>query len=517
MPLSLSGGVQNEGDQLTGVAVGKFSGMPANINVQADKAGSIKYGRLKLEARDSAKFLSMLGIPPGPSAPGDSKLELEILAQKAGAFPLQAHVSVPGASLSVSGDIQKQDDRLEPRLELKLEATDLRPAVAAALRASEDAIQAKGSAKISRVGDSLGLDIFSLEIGKTRASGQIFLANIEKPEFSGRLALDQLELGRLIALTAASSVRGTLAVDVATLSLTDAPSASAAKFKLDLGDDVEISGFAAEMAGGKITGEGRITRGAMLAVDGRASLNGFEIARLLVSDTAKATARGKGDLSLSFSGSGTTPTALVSKLSGQGMLALENLELDALDPLAIATVVSAAEKHMPKDESHLLTGVNSMLARAPLKLAKLEMPLITVNGTVRTGKVMAKVGNVDVKGEASFDLARMQVNAAAEMDMAGMTNARPGLTVRWQGPFASPIRAVDVSALSTAINLRAMERETKRLGQRDRTALPPMLDEADPSQRIARGSSARADEDIRWTPDAARLPKSVKLPPLRPE
>src|SRR5262249_46638248 len=159
----------------------------------------------------------------------------------------------------------------------------------------------------------------------------------------------------------------------------------------------------------------------------------------------------------------------------------ENLEIDSLDPTVLATVISAAEKHMPKDESALIDGVNKVLVRAPPRLSKLETPLVAASGLVRTGKAITKTEDVEVTAEGSFDLAKLQVDGAIELESGGKT-VRPGIIVRWRGPADSPQRSVDVSALSTAINLRAMERETKRIEQRDRTALPPDSDE----KRVAR-------------------------------
>ncbi len=493
LPISFAGtaGMQSVGKHFVAAGTGKLADLPMNATIRLDEKNNLTQAKLALEARDSGKLISLFGISPGLPAPGDGKFEIEILASKAGAFPLQASLSVPGADVSASGDIILKDNRIEPRLELKLDASDLRLVLAAASRAN-DVVATKGSAKLNRSGEALSFDNLLLDVGKTRVSGQISLANIEKPSLAGKLALDRLELTDLLALTAGSSgnaksfwpssklsaapfagASGAVDMEVAALGLTGAQIATAAKFKVKLGNEIEIGDFTADFAGGKLVGEGKIARGEALSFDGRASLNGFDVARVLVPGTWKANARGKGNLTLALSGSGATPAALAAKFSGQGTLSLENLEIDALDPLAIATVISAAEKHLPKDEGHLISGVNSMLARAPLKLAKLEAPLIVANGSLRTGKAIAKTGDVEVTAEASFDLAKLLADGAVEMETAGTTAARPGVTVRWRGPIGSPERLLDVSALSTAINLRAMERETKRLERRDRTELPP--------------------------------------------
>jgi len=494
LPLKLSGIATGEGAKNISLeAKGRLADVAVNVNLRADReTGAVGQTRVTLEATEAGKLLALFGISPGPPAPGDGRLEIVLGAAKSAVFPLQANLSVPGADLSASGEIQNKSGRLEPRLDLKLDASDLRPALAAAMRASVEALAAKGTSKLTRSGDAMAFENLALEIGKTRASGSLMLQGIEQPTLAGKLSLDRLELGDLLALAVGSSgdaksfwpsaklgaaplagASGALDLEIAALGLTGAQVATAAKFKLKLGHEIELADFSADFAGGKLSGNGKIARGETISFDGRASLTGFEAARVLVPGTWKANARGKGNLTLMLSGSGVTPAALASRLSGQGTLVLENLEIDELDPLSIATVVSAAEKFMPKDESALIVGVNKMLARAPLKVAKLQAPLVAASGLLRTGKAIAKTGEVEVEAEASFDFARLQVDGTIELETAGLSTARPGLTVRWRGPAGAPVRTVDVSALSTAINLRAMERETKRLEQRDRTELVP--------------------------------------------
>jgi uncharacterized protein involved in outer membrane biogenesis len=493
MPVKLAGSASGGEKDVILEAKGRLADVAASFNARLDSEDrSVSEAGVSLEAAESGKLLALFGISPGLPAPGDGRLELSLQRPKAGVYPLQARLLVPGADLSASGEVLRaQDGRIEPRLKVRLDADDLRPALAAVSRVSDAAVAAKGSASLSRSADALAFNDIALEVAGTRVQGQLLLNGIEKPAISGRLAMERLELADLLALLAGRSgdaknfwpaarlrtaalagASGSVELEAAALGLAGAHVATNAKFHLKLGEPVEIANFSADYAGGKLAGDARISGAKTITFDGRGSLNGFDIARALTPGTGKAAARGRGNLLLSLAGSGATPAALAANLSGQGTLSLENFEIDTLDPAAIATVVSAAEKHMPRDESHLIQGVNKMLARAPLTLASLEAPLVAANGTLRTGKAITKTGDVDVTVEASANLAQLQLDGAIEMETAGTTSARPGVTVRWRGPFASPARTVDVSALSTAINLRAMEREMKRLEQRDRTALP---------------------------------------------
>lgn len=495
MPVKFAGSVSGGARNVLVEAKGRLADVAANFNARLDaEGGSVSEAGISLEAAESGKLLALFGISPGLPAPGDGRFELSLKQPKAGVYPLQTRLLVPGAELSASGEVQRtKEGRIEPRLQMKLEAGDLRPALALASRASDAAVSAKGSASLSRSADALAFENLALEIAGMRVQGQLLLNGMEKPAISGRLAMERLDLADLLTLLAGRSgdaknfwpaakpgtaalagASGSVEIEAAALGLAGTHVAADAKFRLKLGEPMEIANFSADYAGGKLAGDARISSAKAISFDGRGSLNGFDIARALAPGTGKAQLRGRGNLLLSLSGSGATPSAVAANLSGQGTLSLENLEIDTLDPTAVATVVSAAEKHMPRDEGHLIEGVNKMLARAPLILPRLEAPLVAANGMLRTGKAITKTGDVGVTAEASADLARLQVDGTIELETAGATTARPGLTVRWRGPFASPVRTVDVSALSTAINLRAMEREMKRLEQRDRTALPPL-------------------------------------------
>lgn len=529
MPMKLAGTASGSAKEVAIETKGRMADVSAEFQARFDSnAGALADARMSLEAPESGKLLAMFGIVPGMPEPGDGRLEAALSAPKAGIYPLSAKLSVAGAELSAAGDIQRsKEGRIEPRLQIKLDANDLRPALAVVSRASEAAVPAKGTASLSRSDKGFAFGNLALDIAGRQVQGQLHLDGIEKPAISGGIKLDRSELSGLLALLAGRSgdaknfwpasqlataplagATGSVDVEIGTLVLTGAHVASAAKFRMKLDEPMEIANLTADFAGGKLAGDLRISGAKPVTLDARGSLTGFDLARVLTPGATKTQVRGRGNLTLSLSGSGATPSAVISNAAGQGMLSLEKLEIDALDPTSIAAVVSASEKHMPRDETHLIDGVNKMLARAPLSLARLEAPLIAANGIVRTGKAMAKTGDVEVTAEASADLAKLQIDGYVELETSGRTTARPAVTARWRGPFASPSRTVDVSALSTAINLRAMEREMKRLEQRDRSALPPAASEE--KKRVARESAEDAE-----ALEAAKLPKRAPLPPAR--
>lgn len=535
LPVKFSGTVSYTGVKNEEVAIvlkGNLGEVQADASLHYESAQlSLTGAHIRLETDQPGWLANLIGVSSGAASPGTGRFELTLERPKAGVFPLKSLVTLPDARLTGAGELARgMDGRLDPRIDLKLEAKDMRNVLSVVLLSANAPIAAKGSARLGRSGNTFTFENILLEMGKTRTSGRVTFSSLSPMQLSGRLAIDRVELVEMLGFIAGFSgdpksfwprtrlgaspiqgVTGVLDLEVAALGLASAHVATAAKFHLKLGDPVEIANFTADYAGGKLAGDAKITVGEKLSFEGRGALNDFDIARTLVPGTGKAQARGRGSLLLSLSGSGATPAALAANLSGQGMLSLENLEIDTLDPTAIATVVAASEKHMPRDEGHLIQGVNSMLARAPLTLQRLETALVAANGMLRTGKAITKAGEVEVTAEASADLARLQFECSIELETADATTARPGLTVRWSGPLGAPDRKLDVSALSTAINLRAMERERKRLEQRDRTALPPP-----PADRPVREVlNLPPGEEVNALMSTAKLPKRVPLPPLR--
>ncbi len=88
-----------------------------------------------------------------------------------------------------------------------------------------------------------------------------------------------------------------------------------------------------------------------------------------------------------------------------------------------------------------------------------------LNGAAKTGTARVALGTQRFALDGSLDLARLAIDASVEMEDAAdpRATAPPSVTVQWRGPIANPDRRLDAAALGAAINMRALERETKRL------------------------------------------------------
>jgi hypothetical protein len=543
-PLRLKGSVSGAGTA-AGIEIeasGGVSGIDTNLEATFDLLSeTLADASVTLEAKESGKLVSLIGFTPGPPSPGVGSLEINLAKSDGGAIPVAARLTVPGSTISAEGDLrQNAEGRIEPKLALRVDGSDLRPLLAAAARAAgEAAVPAEGTAQLTRTKDAFALQNIAINVAGARVRGAITASGVDKPEFGGKLSIERMVLTNLLGLAlgnaaedkafwparltpaALAGASGTLEFEVGALEVIDRLTALDAKFRLRLASsEAALEDISASFAGGKFAGHARFLRGETLGFDGNGKLTSFDVARLLAPGTWRAAARGQGEITLSVAGSGQTPAVLVAGLAGQGTLKLEGLEIDRLDPDAVGAVFVATEAGSPPDEVGVVAALDPAFAKGPLRIARVEAPLIVASGVMRTGKILTSVGRSQVSGSANFDIARLAIDGTVEIEApapAGLT-ARPGATVRWRGPIAAPERGIEAAALATAITLRAMERETKRIEERDR-ALPPLTPRRSesPAPSINPVEASIAAPSLPPSPPEITLPASqVPLPPARP-
>jgi hypothetical protein len=530
IPLQLKGAVTGDGTS-TEVAIelsGRVRDTEAAIAARLDpRSALLGEARIVAEAKDAAGLVALLGLPsPEPHA-GQGRLEATIGRSKEGIFPLRASLAFPGINLAGEGDVRAgAEGRVTPRIDLRLEATDLRALSLVAARATNSVVPASGTARFVRADDALVLEDIALGVSDTRVRGRLSLKGVERPLLSGKLSLDRAELPVLLALAlgragesqaspwsdrplgpaALENASGAIEIESATLGLTGPLVANGARLKLRFSNnEAAIEEFSGELAGGKFSGQARIVRTNPLVVDGAFSLAAGDIARLV----PRAGARGRVNLALQFSAQGNTPAMIAANVAGQGSLAFEGLEIDKLDPEALTKVAPAANAP-PLTEAEAAGLLAFGLQRGPLRIAKLETPIVVASGLARTGRTRTAVGPVQVTSEASLDLAKLDLDAAIGLALIASERsaARPEATIRWRGPLAEPKRGIDASALVTALSSQAMDSEMRIL--QGRPASPPPA--AGPAATVPSATVPLP----RRRPAEIPPPAAAELPPLPP-
>ncbi|MBX3513265.1 MAG: AsmA family protein [Xanthobacteraceae bacterium] len=404
---------------------------------------------------------------------GAATLALDLGELRDARRPVEAVLQLPDTEISAKGEFHvSKDGRFEPAFALALKSSDLRNAFALAARASETALPASGNATLVRDGNNLVLDKIGLELAGARGQGRISFPLGAVSPFSGVFSLDKANAAPLFSLVFGppnqvgtfSDLAGSLRMEIASLDLNERVSLQKAAFNLRLtGSEALFEEFRAGLAGGKVSGVLRIADSSPRLVDLKADFSEVAFTQLFGTGAVRGTVRGN----LALSASGDTQEALFSSVAGQGTIAVLNLELERTDATAVAYVFGMAAREAP-DETKAEQTLIAALERAPLKVSKLEAPLVIANGIFRSGTARAVAGNTEITLSGALDLPKRSVDALLNIEVTGNSAVRPGAAIRWQGPLGSPERKVDARALITAITLRAIERAPANLPPEER-------------------------------------------------
>ncbi|WP_029353073.1 AsmA family protein [Bosea sp. 117] len=472
-------------------------------------------GKLGLDIADGGELLGRLGVPGLRPGLGAARLDAELSPA------LDARLAFANAKIAARGEVPADAQGvLRPRLDVAFDGADLArlfPAVAAAAEAGQE-VPAAFAAKLTRQEETWQLDGLKGTLAGIALEGTASYAPDRPEPVTLDLALDRWNLTRALALVAGraggnavgSSASGAgwadgrfapqpfpdlgalVSLKVKRLDVPGGLALEEARLRTRLAAGAatldEISG---NLAGGTLSGNARLRRrGEVLEADGHLAITGADIIRLLAGVSAQPALTGKATIGIDLAGAGRSPLNLAQALAGQGSLVIDGFQLAGLDPRALQYVMLATERGSPPDNRRIAELLDRNLARGPLALPRVEASLSVLNGVVRTGAARQSVGSQNFALEGSLDLARLSLDASVEMDDAAdpKATAPPGAVVIWRGPLAGPDRRLDVTALGSAINMRALERETKRLEQQygrspvmdaghstDAPAVPPSL------------------------------------------
>ncbi len=493
---------------------------------------------LALAASDGARALEAAGLPGLRAGQGPAKLDLTIDPRSDGTAAFDGRLALGDAVASGTGSVRlATDGTVLPTLDMRLEGADL-PHLLAASGATDGAVPGALTFSLSRGAGLWRFEKLTGTLAGAPVSGALDLDPGTPPKVSGRLELDSLSLPRLIGLWGARSIGPEVGAApwsgarfTAALPVPAAFALDLAAKRVDLGgayaiadgrarvvadsNSLEVRDLSGGFGSGHLTGGLALRRrGDGLQADGRLTLDAVDSALLLAPLAPRTPPHGRVTLALDLVGSGRTPLAIIQAMSGQGTLAVRDLEIPAADPKAIETVLADTTSGPPPDERRTAALLDRAFARGPLRLESAETTFGVVNGVVRLSPARVSTSGVRVALTGSLDLTRLTLEAGLDMDGADVAGAVPGGSIGWRGPLAAPERRVTATSLTSVIAMRVIERETKRLEERQ--GLRP----AAPTAAPATGSPpapAPASGAAPSAPAAApAAPSAVPNPPAAP-
>ncbi|WP_307276714.1 AsmA family protein [Labrys wisconsinensis] len=475
-----------------------------SLDLTGDAARPDLDARLRADSLDVVKLLRQIGLSPLPlTIPGRSTFQAALAGPLEG--PARWSASFDGAGIGLQGSG-------------KATGLTTTPAVDGRVRAQSNDVLAPAQLFGVALPGVLPGDVAEIDTGFRATKGRLVLDDLTGAMFGvplagaiaitpgspgslsspgspgtpaspvrveGRLNLqtaDALQLGSLATgsdlLASPSSgsvwsgtpfgagaldgVTGQLALTADSLVLSPRlPAATEARAVLTLEPGaVSIDGLKAKLGGGVLSASLRYSRAAQqAALTGSVALAGAAL------DTREVS--GRLDLSADVQGTGPTPAALVTSLTGGGTVALHQPRLPRLSETAFGTTVAAVDGGLAPELGRVRPLFEQSLAQAPLPLGDIGGSLSLAGGVLRLATTTARGATTGVSLSGALDLSAMTAKAdlllapAAPSD--GFGGPPPAIQVSIGGPLDALRRQVDVSSLTAWLTVRAAEQEAKKL------------------------------------------------------
>jgi len=266
-------------------------------------------------------------------------------------------------------------------------------------------------------------------------------------------------------------------------------------------DAIAFDGVTGEIAGGRLTGQLAFkSTDAGLSARGKIALTGADAASLLPAAT-RPPVTGSLDIDADIEGAGWSPAAVLGSLHGASHVTLSNGQLAGLDPHAFTAVSRAVDNGLAPGVSQL----SEMVGRA---LESGRFPVKHAQGDIAISAGQARLSGLNIHGEAAdlslagnLDFTDGSVDARIVLSgPAQGGGTRPDIYVALTGPVTAPTRAVDVSALTGWLTLRAIENQAKKLKMIEGAATP--------APKTQQAPALPAPVDIRLSPPRAARPEA---------
>jgi large subunit ribosomal protein L24 len=218
---------------------------------------------------------------------------------------------------------------------------------------------------------------------------------------------------------------------------------------------------------------------------------------------------GRVSVQMTLASQGRSASALIGALSGNGLVSIERAHIAGLDPHVFDAAVGASDGGQASDDVKLRQIVEQSLSKGPLPVASAQIPFNLRDGRLRVGATTLEGEGAQAIVSGGYDIAADQVDIRASLasTSTGTANDRPEVQVFAVGPPTDINRTVDVTALSSWLSVRAIDRETRRLDAIEHGMAPP------PAPHSVTPPPATASLPAEPKPDVSTKPELKDNPP----
>jgi hypothetical protein len=210
-----------------------------------------------------------------------------------------------------------------------------------------------------------------------------------------------------------------------------------------------------------------------IALNARVQLNAVDDAALRY--RALKMPSGRTSLQMTLTSEGRSASALSGALAGSGTVTLESAAISGLDPRAFDVAIRASDAGQATDDIRLRKIVEPALSGGALLVASAQIPFTVRDGRLRVGATTldSDVARAIISGGYDIPADQADIRATIASAAIGQESSRPEIQVFAVGSPDGLDRTVDVTALSSWLAVRAIDRETRRLDAIERGEAPP--------------------------------------------
>jgi uncharacterized protein involved in outer membrane biogenesis len=479
---------------LSGQAEG-IASAPAAANVQLET---------RLDADDGTALLVLFGadrVAAVDRLPGS--LTLSAAGPLDGDIRLYARAAASGLATALQGTMRLHGDQPPSgTFQVSATAADLRPLQQALTGQLGDAVPISARAAVAINDADLALTGMAVGVGHATLRGHLKVHLASPIKVDGAIegndvdaaAIASLLLGLPVQAQNAGAMWSTLPGGAGAFAALD----GAVAFKFDraaLTSTLAASGLrgTARFAPPQITlddVEGTVGGGHLLGRltfrhdadgvvgHGDIELAGADLAPLLAADGKNL--GGKLTLRLDADSIGPNTAALVGGLHGNGAIELADAHFGRLDPAAFRAAVLATDPAGSVEPPKLEAAVSAALDSGGLTVPQANAVLTLTGGRLSIGNTaLAAQDGAGLALAGALDLNNSRLDTrmtlSAPPPAGALIGVRPELGIALRGALAAPKRAIDVSALTGWLTLRAAELQTRRLELIEASSRPDVL------------------------------------------
>jgi large subunit ribosomal protein L24 len=525
---------------------GRVSGIvtpPANAVRDLD-IDNIRRSEFALDSNLSSPradaLLTLLGLDRAVTAgDGAAQFQGSATGKWDGPLRLKAKVSGTGLDAEADGSAEPWAQEVKANVNLKVRSMNLAPLFD--LKPSDTlAKNISLSSRISLAGNKLTLGDMDGSLAGARLRGRMTVnlgsdkAGDEK-SVEGELGLDALDLAPAFALAIGSAGRdateplgsgllkgwrGHIAFQALRGTLPGGGELRpvSGTVKSD-GQSLTFDALKGTIGGGEASASIDAKPGANgIALNANVQFKGVDGAALHYRGLAMPS--GRASLQMTLAAQGRSTSALSGALSGNGTVTLESAAISGLDPRAFEIAIHASDAGQATDDTRLRQLVDPVLAAGALLVASAQIPFTIRDGRLRVAATTLDAGSAHAIVSGGYDIPADQADVRATVALAAdsFATGRPEIQLFAVGSPDRLDRTVDVSALSSWLAVRAIDRETKRLDSIERGEAPQTVPASIPPPAAAQPPAAAPfatpqDQPLSGVPIPGRDPRRIPLKP----